>query len=705
MHASPQTIFIASDLDQDGKANSAEIRAAMKRCFPSTILSQNELSLIEQALDINKNGFIEQHEFIKRLQDAKNSNHDETQIKNIASAKEKSEDRKVPGRPMQRPNQPVEIQPKPKNIAPQSRNVQKIVQPQIDEYENYDEDYQDVQPQPRDNPIVRRDAEVKSNPKVVASDPRSQSKLIQPEIREQPRPAAPEQRYSQKASVPEQRMQQKLTQPSVDEYENYGDEYEEQPPQPRSNPIVRRDAEVRPQPKNVIPDPRNQPKDPQPAYDEYDKRPLPKNQPKMAVAQVDEYGNYVDEYEDHNIQPRANPRLAKEDSKFENKPRNEAKNIQIARDERPIGRNQQKDVTISSIEQNDIESTPYRSGPAVEPLRPNPKPKISEPSTIPTARFNQNNQQTQLQDAMLKLGKYINGENDKRRILTSREIFGLMDYDNDGKITEIEFKKCLNKLPIEITETQKTLLLDEADINRDGIIDYEEFTDFINVFIQKSERKPSENLSVRGKKNAKEIKGLDKNLNDFPEGSIDQAMYKLKLYIKSNAANVTSIESTFQRLDEDNSGALNETEFNLALERLRLGLTPKQKEQLRKLADTNKDGEMNYEEFISLIYDYESQVQPKVEEKKIEITPAAKRPAPSEVPQNTSNPIAEINSYQIVPETDYFRKQNTRCTTILNSEVSALKRCVELLSKLKKDKFKDPDFGPEQINGGAYCLY
>ena len=63
--------------------------------------------------------------------------------------------------------------------------------------------------------------------------------------------------------------------------------------------------------------------------------------------------------------------------------------------------------------------------------------------------------------------------------------------------------------------------------------------------------------------------------------------------------------------------------------------------------------------------------------------------------------VTAIKNYSINPEEDYFRKHYKNNTTILNSEIATIKRCVELLSSV--DWFKDPDFGPEV--GGELCLY
>lgn len=86
------------------------------------------------------------------------------------------------------------------------------------------------------------------------------------------------------------------------------------------------------------------------------------------------------------------------------------------------------------------------------------------------------------------------------------------------------------------------------------------------------------------------MKGLDRNLASFEPGSFDEAVYKLKLYVRNNYNTFTSMEQTFQRLDEDETGTLNELEFELALNRTKLQFSKKQMAELLFMADSNKDG-------------------------------------------------------------------------------------------------------------------
>lgn len=207
-----------------------------------------------------------------------------------------------------------------------------------------------------------------------------------------------------------------------------------------------------------------------------------------------------------------------------------------------------------------------------------------------------------LQDALNRLGRYIYGDNPKKRPLVSQEIFGMMDENNDGVISMNEFLDCLNLLPLNLSQNQIYLLLKEADLDRNGIIDYNEFTNFAVNFVKKSENKEGINSFIP-KTEVKEVIGIEK-IGNFKENSIEDAIGKIKVYAKAKSGSESSIESVFARVDSENALKINKQQFTLALERLNLGLTPKQKEDLLKLSDKDRTGIISYGSFIRFIYNY-----------------------------------------------------------------------------------------------------
>ena len=55
------------------------------------------------------------------------------------------------------------------------------------------------------------------------------------------------------------------------------------------------------------------------------------------------------------------------------------------------------------------------------------------------------------------------------------EAFKMFDTDGDGSITPVEFKKTMRRLGLRLTDGQIYAMVEEADVNGDGEIDYKEF--------------------------------------------------------------------------------------------------------------------------------------------------------------------------------------------------------------------------------------
>ena len=284
-----------------------------------------------------------------------------------------------------------------------------------------------------------------------------------------------------------------------------------------------------------------------------------------------------------------------------------------------------------------------------------------------------NSARANIQEAKLKLKAYLLGDNPKKRQLTCKEVFGIFDKNSDGVISSEEFMSCLDMIHLNLTANEKIILTREVDRNRDDKIVYDEIMNFVN------DTSPP----------AAEILGLENSLSSFKDGSLDQAIYKLKLYIQNNQSGINSLEKVFERLDEDKSGGLNDTEFNISLERLKLSFNPQQKNGLKQLSSLSSTGEILYKSFCTTICEYKFGLKPlQVPGKSLAEDPIA--------------PLSRVFDYKLSSK-DFFTKSIKDCTSILNSEEAALKRCSELFAGAKR--FLDPDFGPEKGKKGDVCLY
>ena len=163
--------------------------------------------------------------------------------------------------------------------------------------------------------------------------------------------------------------------------------------------------------------------------------------------------------------------------------------------------------------------------------------------------------------------------------------------------------------------------------------------------------------------------------------SYDFSIYIIKEFCRKN---YNELERNFMDCSDNLSGLLLPGEFTKFIKLIHPKITTEYLSRLFTSIDTKKVKKIDYESFMIYIFDYEFAIpEPKIQNKKI-------------VPMFNEN-------YKISPS-DLFTKSNTKCTTILNSQEAAIKRCQELLSA-SKGHFIDPDFGPEQGKNGDICVY
>ncbi|KAL2895315.1 Calcium-dependent protein kinase 29 [Bienertia sinuspersici] len=131
-----------------------------------------------------------------------------------------------------------------------------------------------------------------------------------------------------------------------------------------------------------------------------------------------------------------------------------------------------------------------------------------------------------------------------------KEMFNNMDSDRSGTITLEELKHGLARLGSRLTESEIKQLMEAADVDKSGTIDYMEF--------------------------------------------ITATMHRHRLDKEENLYN------TFQYFDKDNSGYITRDELKQVMTEFGMGDDATIDEILNDV-DTNKDGRINYEEFVAMM--------------------------------------------------------------------------------------------------------
>ena len=133
-----------------------------------------------------------------------------------------------------------------------------------------------------------------------------------------------------------------------------------------------------------------------------------------------------------------------------------------------------------------------------------------------------------------------------------RLAFSKMDKNGDGQLTLDELREGLTEIPeIQLSEGDITQAMSVIDSNQNGLIDY---TEFIAACLQSYN------------------------------------------YLKEN-----HLRSAFAYFDKDDSGTISKDELRLCLQSDDFTLSEEQIDQLLSGVDANNDGQIDYQEFITMM--------------------------------------------------------------------------------------------------------
>ncbi|KAL8118255.1 calcium-dependent protein kinase 10-like [Apium graveolens] len=132
-----------------------------------------------------------------------------------------------------------------------------------------------------------------------------------------------------------------------------------------------------------------------------------------------------------------------------------------------------------------------------------------------------------------------------------RDMFTLMDTDNDGKVTYEELKAGLRKVGSQLAEPEIKMLMDVADVDGNGVLNYEEFV-AVTIHLQRMEN----DEHIR-----KAFTFFDKDANGYIE--LDELREALA----------------------DESGETDDNVLN----------------EIMREVDTDKDGKISYDEFVAMM--------------------------------------------------------------------------------------------------------
>lgn len=165
-----------------------------------------------------------------------------------------------------------------------------------------------------------------------------------------------------------------------------------------------------------------------------------------------------------------------------------------------------------------------------------------------------------------------------------KDLFARYDQDGNMFLDPGEFKALMDDLQhrLEFPNDEVLRFLSEADMNSDGMIEYEEFIPLALQIIQGMYAK----------------KRLEQHLAD-----VDLCAEDLLVHGMSREELTDLVRNMFARIDVDHSGKLNKQEFVGALTSMELGLTRREINVLMFQVDLDGDGNINYQEFVPFAFE------------------------------------------------------------------------------------------------------
>ncbi|KAA3679412.1 uncharacterized protein DEA37_0004575 [Paragonimus westermani] len=171
-----------------------------------------------------------------------------------------------------------------------------------------------------------------------------------------------------------------------------------------------------------------------------------------------------------------------------------------------------------------------------------------------------------------------------------QEFLKMTDLNKDGDISFSEYKKAF-KLPDDSQSTWGGQVEDQAllclfhqlDVNKDGKVSKDEL------------KKGMANLGMSADITAKLLKHLDLN----EDGFITLNEYRVGMGLTRDP--VTDWKKLFDSLDKDKSGDISVSELKIVFDRIGVPIMNSGMMQWIDTHDKNKDGKLNYQEFLSFV--------------------------------------------------------------------------------------------------------
>ncbi|CEI96024.1 hypothetical protein RMCBS344292_10194 [Rhizopus microsporus] len=200
-----------------------------------------------------------------------------------------------------------------------------------------------------------------------------------------------------------------------------------------------------------------------------------------------------------------------------------------------------------------------------------------------------------------------------------KEAFDAFDKDGDGTINQVELQAMMEKLGDKISLEEAKLLIDEVDLDKDGAVNFNEFSVMMGVPVNKDIKimfriyaQSTQYINIQQLQHilteidiSVSTESIRKTIDLNKDNKIDfyEFVIAMSYFIPSNQIEKEDRDmlSCFLYFDKDHDGRISQSELESVMKMLDAQLSPEEIKEMIKLADINKDGFVDFEEFRLLV--------------------------------------------------------------------------------------------------------
>ncbi|KAG9452463.1 hypothetical protein H6P81_005367 [Aristolochia fimbriata] len=144
---------------------------------------------------------------------------------------------------------------------------------------------------------------------------------------------------------------------------------------------------------------------------------------------------------------------------------------------------------------------------------------------------------------------------DDEQIAELREIFRTFDRNNDGSLTQLELGSLLRSLGLKPSSTQLDALIQKADINSNGLVEFSEFVSLVAPDL----------LPAKSPYTEEQLRQLFRLFDRDGNGYITAAELAHSMAKLGHALTVEELTGMIKEADTDGDGRISFSEFSQAI--------------------------------------------------------------------------------------------------------------------------------------------